>query len=459
MSSANGSGKVAVEANNGTAAARSMARLPTAPVRTLERRTGRVAKEARERARYEIARVLGDAKEERAAARAVAELLASHDVEIDVAVELALKTLAKNDDPELRHALAGWLEGLGEPDLAASELRKLVSEEDPKSAAALLVRVGVLHARAGDAQGADEALSRAASLDEDDPLPLELLGAIGGWAPEVMSPRAAAEAYVRAAKRRAARGDADLEIEDLLRAIELDPSSPIAAAALATAHAARDHETAADEVLRAHASALAAKGATADAADVHARRRASALERGALSGALAAALDEGLDAVFEGPGAEAMDDLLLRSNAFDPVAVRLVVRAERATGKAAAARWVEAARLLAGALAANERALEAYGRAVAADATNADAMQALRALATSTGSRTWLLEGLVRALLGDDAASRRAAGRVLVEVAEGDDEAPLAAWASAVVRELDPNDDAAGAAAARLGDVTRRREE
>jgi cellulose synthase operon protein C len=164
-----------VEANEGRVS-RPAVRLPAAHVPPLVRRAGR--KEAQLRARYEVARVLGDAREEHAAARALAEGLAAREVELDVAVDLALKTLSQGDNPELRHALAGWLERLGEPALAASELRKLVDERDPKAACAMLVKVGVLHARAGDAQGADEALSRAASRDESDPLPLELLGAL-----------------------------------------------------------------------------------------------------------------------------------------------------------------------------------------------------------------------------------------------------------------------------------------
>ncbi len=346
-----------------------------------------IAHEAHLRARLELARVLGDPIEERAVGRKLAEHLASRDSELDAAIELALRTLAAGDDPELRHALAGWLEGLGEPGLAASELRKIRRDDDSVAAAAVLVRIGVLHARAGDAFGAHEALAEAAELDEIDALSLELLGAIAAWAPEALTPRAAAEAYVRAAKRRGHAGDTEGELEDLLRAFERDATSPLATAALVAARMAKDRVSAADEVLRAHAKALEAIGGAAagDAAEVHARRRTQALERGDLARALGAALDESLDAVFDGPDADAIDDLLVRAGAFDALAIRLEVRAERAAsstdGRAASKKWADLGRLLSGPLASTERAIEAYARSVAADATGADSLHALRSLA------------------------------------------------------------------------------
>src|SRR5690606_37564491 len=162
-----------------------------------------------------------------------------------------------------RHALAGWLEGLGEPGLAASELRKLAASATSGAAAAILVRIGVLHARAGDAVGAQEALSEAAEVDETDALPLELLGAVAAWAAAThgaigvdldvdgfLGPRKGAEAYVRAARRRAVARDSDAEMENLLRAFELDPSSPLAVAALMNAYVVREREDAADHAMR-----------------------------------------------------------------------------------------------------------------------------------------------------------------------------------------------------------------
>ena len=457
-------------------------RTPSAANAPLTRRIGRVAEEALLRARLELARVMGDHVEEQATSRRLAERLGSRDTEIDAAIELALRTLGVTEDPELRQALAGWLEGLGEPGLAASELRKLRRNDDPVAAAAVLVRIGVLHARAGDAFGAQETLTEAAELDPNDALPLELLGSIAQWAPDALSHRAGAEAYVRAAKRRGTAaqvggGDSD-GLEDLLRAFELDASSPLATAALVEAYSAKDRLSAADEVLRVHAAALARgahagsaeAGAEADAAEVHARRRGQALERGDLAHALAAALDEGLDAAFDGTGALALDDLLVRAGAFETLAVRLEIRAERADqperGRVAAQRWAELGRLLSGPLASADRAVEAYARSIAADATNTDAMHVLRALTEKTASSSWLVEALVRAAMGSaasgassDVSGRLAGARALAQHAEESHDTCLAAWAHGVVASLDESDERARAAAARLGDSARGRDE
>lgn len=466
----------------------------------LARRSGRVAEEAQLRARLELARVLGDHTEERATGRKLAERLAAHDAEIDGAIEVALRTLAAADDPELRHSLAGWLEGLGEPGLAASELRKLQRDDDAVAAAAVLVRIGVLHARAGDAFGAHDALAEAASLDALDALSLELLGTLAEWAPDALSKRSGAEAYVHAAKRRGHARDPEGELEDLYRAFELDPSSPLATAALVAAHAQRERMSAADEVLRAHAAALgsdAANGAPAGsdsakpttdgvtparstAEEVHERRRAQALERGDLARALGAALDEGLDAVFEGAGADAVDDLLVRAGAFETLAARLEIRAERAAPspgqgegesppertRLAALKWAELGRLLSGPLASPERAIEAYARSVAADATSADALHALRTLAMKATPAAWSREGLVRATLGGSAygassvvGARLAGARALAQLAEEERDPPLAAWANGVISELDPSDERARSAASRCADAATRHAE
>jgi len=460
------------------------ARMTPLVTTTLQRRTGRVAEEAQLRARLELARVVGDPVEERTLGRQLAERLASRDAELDAAIELALRILASVDDPGLRHALAGWLEGLGEPGLAASELRTLARDESGSKAASVLVRIGVLRARAGDAHGAQEALVEAAALDEGDALSLELLGALATGAPrshpredagapsavpgpsaalEAVSVRAGADAYVRAAKRRNLAGDAVAELEDLFRAFELDPTSPLATVALVAAHATRGRASAADEVLRMHAHALD----PAEASEVHAQRRTQALERGDLGRALGAALDEHLDAVFDGPGADALDDLLVRASAFETLAVRLEMRAERAasasSSRAAAHRWAEVGRLLSGPLAAADRAVEAYGRSVAADATNADALHALRALAQqSSDGPSWHNEGLVRAALGgaafgaaSDPATRLAAARALAQHAEESGDASLARWAHGIVASIDTHDERASAAAARSADAAR----
>ena len=476
MSSANGTGANGITAIEpgarsvpGEVSSRVRERMAPFVTSSPRRRSGRVAVEAQLRARLELARVMGDPVEERAAGRQLAERLASRDAEIDAAIDLALRTLSHGDDPELRHHLAGWLEGLGEPGLAASQLRKLAPQDTPAGRAAVLVRIGMLHARAGDAYGAQEALGEAAALDETDALSLELLGAIAEWAPEALAPRAGAEAYVRAAKRRAAEGDAVAELEDLYRAFELDPSSALATAALTAAHTTRDRLSAADEVLRTHAAALASSDG-AEAQEVHTRRRTQALERGDLARALGAALDENLDAVFDGEGADAIDDLLVRAGAFETLAVRLEMRAERAAqperSRSAAQRWAELGRLLSGPLASTDRAVEAYARSVAADATSVDALHALRALGQKSSSATWVVEGLVRAAMGgaaygasSDVAARLSAARALAQLADERNDGPLGWWAHGIVAALDADDERARSAAGRFEEAAHRRDE
>lgn len=417
------------------------------PEKEPRRRPGVVAEEAQLRARVDLARALGDPAEERAAAKLLAEQLAGRGAEMDHAVELAFRALATEDDPPLRLALCGWLEGLGDPGLAASELRKLASASEGPSAAAVLVRIGVLHARGGDSLGAQEAFAEAAEMDPLDALPLELLGAAAAAFPSsegFPTPRVGAEAYVQAARRRAAAEDAEGEMENLLRAFELDPTSSLAAAALISALAARGKSEAADHVLRTHGGA-----------EVHERRRAAALAAGQTSRALAAALDEGLDGVLEGPGADAFDDLLAKVGAYEPLAVRLELRAERAPK-----RWAELGRLLAGPLSAADRAVEAYARAVAGDPSDAESVHALKALTQKLGDASWLTEALIRGVMGaGDTHARLAAARELAGVAEAASDPLLSAWAYRAMASIDPSDEHARAAAARLEVAVRSHEE
>lgn len=437
----------------------------------LPRRRGDVADEASLRARVDLARVLGDTDEERTIGKKLAQRLAARD-ELDAAVDLASRTLAVGEDAELRMELARWLEGLGEPGLAASELRRIEGLATPEDESAHLVRIGVLHARAGDAHGAEEAFLLASEKSPKDALPLELLGSIAGWAagiaPDAFTIANGADAYIRAAKRRALAGDAEAELEDLLRAFELDRTSATAADALSQAHASRGRPSAADEVLRAHASALEPTNA-AETKAIHVRRRTGAMERGDLARALGAALDERLDAQMDGKDADTMDDLLLRAGAYELLAARLAARAEKEQGAAGAARWIEVGRLMSGPLSAPERATEAYARAVAADATNTDALHALRALVqsrTSEHATAWLLEAFVRGALGEsafgaskDPDARIVAARELARSADEIGDAVLAAWAHSEVARLDWNDERARASTERYDEILRRHEE
>ncbi len=158
-------------------------------------------------ARVAEVRAGGDSAALRAACTDLARWLASRDRDLDEAVRLAMTALSIGDDIELRRETAAWLESLGQSGRAAAALKPIASMSDVESqeASYVLVRTGVLKARAGEAAGAAAAFDAAMSIDASDALPAELLGALASWDAEAVPPSDAAQAYVDAARRRAAR--------------------------------------------------------------------------------------------------------------------------------------------------------------------------------------------------------------------------------------------------------------
>jgi tetratricopeptide (TPR) repeat protein len=238
---------------------------------------GRRAEEAWMRARVEEARAGGDAVAGRTACAALARWLASRDRDLDEAVDLAMEALRGGDDIELRRELAAWLESLGDPAQAAGALRPLAArgEIEAAEAAYLLVRTGVLKARAGDAAGAAASFEAALPIAPDDPLSAELLGALAESEPGALSRAASAEAYVEAARRHAMHESREEELEDLWRAFAVEDADGLAAHALVDALIARGRHDAADEVWRKYALQVSV-GDPGRASEVHARRRADA---------------------------------------------------------------------------------------------------------------------------------------------------------------------------------------
>lgn len=392
----------------------------SAPPTLLDRRTGERADEATLRARLEEAWSSGDTGAERAASIELARLLASKDRDLDEAAQLAMRAVRIADDADLRRDLAGWLESLGEAGLAAAMLRAIVDDMPPETLAGgrvvapVLVRAGVLHARAGDPAGASEAFEDAARLDGAAWIALELRGTLAAWAPEVVTPASGAASYVEAAARRERAGDDPME--DLLRAFELDPASEAAADALAAALEARGKSAAADAIRREHDLAAGAgpNGAAA--------RRAAATAAGDVARALAAAFDEGLDGEAGTDGARAFDELLLRAGLHELLAARLERYAAdaRASGKdREAARLFDAiARIYAGPAARPGRAAAAYLQLVALDPSSSEARAALKSAAYETGSRGDV-GALVDALDRGDMDALRWHARDVFELPEG----------------------------------------
>jgi len=223
------------------------------------------AEEATLRARIDELRA-GDRDPDatRRARIALARWLASRDRDLDEAVEHAEAALAVAEDVELRRELSSWQESLGDSARAAAVLKPIASMVDVESqeAAYVLVRSGVLQARAGLAVEAAASFGAAAAIDPSDPLPPELLAGLSSW-PEgegesnarAVAPQDAADAYVEAARRRAALQQVDAELEDLWRAVDADPASEPAHNELVSALEARGRLSAADEVRRARTRA------------------------------------------------------------------------------------------------------------------------------------------------------------------------------------------------------------
>ncbi len=360
------------------------------------------AEEAVLRSRIARAHAAGDEAEEVAASVALARWLVAHDRGFERAAELGLRALRVKEDPELRRELATWLEGLGDAGLAAATLRPTAG-----GSASDLVRAGVLYARAADATGAAEAFEDAAKIDPDAPLPLEMRATLAAWAPDVVSAASASDAYVEAAARRSRRGEEPLE--DLLRAFEACPKSSAAADALATALDPKS--AAADEIQRAHASALALTSAEEGAA-AHARRRVAALVAGDVARALGAALDEGLDTRLGGGGDAAFHEVLVRAGLLEPLAARLEAAADLAPDVEKGRLYETLARLSVGPLAQPSRAAVAYAELIALKGERAadEPRAALRALATDRpGDAT----ALFAAMDANDGAGLRRAVREL----------------------------------------------
>ncbi len=416
----------------------------------VQRRTGRRAEEATVRARLDDARRDGNQTLVRQLATELARALAARERDLDEASTLAHEALGVAEDDGLRRELSAWLESLGDPGLAAAELRTLAKRaaSEPQTAAALLLQVGILRARAGDAIGADEAFAEAAELDPSDARACELVGALSAWAPEVVPARAAASAYVEAAARRGAEGwdsSKEAQLENLLRAVETDPSHEPAVRALSVALDARGRPIAADEVWRAHAHVIA-RESPERARAIHAQRRRAAVETEDIARALGAALDEGLDGVHDGEDAARFDDLLLRTGLFEVLAERLALAAERTgerTGRAR--RYEELARLWEGPLASRTRAARAYADAVAASPGHEGATAALVEHVARTRDAEPLVDGLARAIAQDDGGDegvrrgRLVSARALARVAEDDLHAPgIANWAHEQALALAP---------------------
>jgi tetratricopeptide (TPR) repeat protein len=391
----------------------------------------------------------GDEGQERTAVVALARALATRGTELDVATRLGRRALMLGDDPTLREELAVWFVSLGEPALAASTLRPLAESRTGEEASTLLLRIGVLLARAGEARAASEALAEAAEMNPADPVSPETRAALAAWAPSAVSPEQAAEAYLVASERREAQNDRAGAFENLMRAFEIAPAYPAAAERLAAALVTRGRSGAADEVRREHATALGTAGRT-----VHLRRMRQAVKDTDLPRALGAAFDARLDveidlrsvlsAIDPIEAAEeaplGIDGLLDRANLHELLAARVELASEFLAGRERARARVALGRLYAGPLARPDRATDVWIDALLADPACQPAYDALHRHAVVTRDFAPLTEALVRVAgqttLGTQ-PERTSSLRELVMLAEerlGDP--GLAVWALTRLGEL-----------------------
>ena len=404
-------------------------------------------------ARLAAASAAGDGERERVAASSLSRALAARGTELELATRYARRSLLIGDDPVLREELAGWFASLGEPSLAAITLRPLLSGKSGAEASALYLRIAVLSGRAGDAEGQRDALSHAAAENPTEAQAMELLGAIGAWAPQVMSGPAAAQAYLEAAERRDRAGERASAFENLLRAYEMAPELASAANRLAQVLVLRSRAGAADEVLREHALALGAEGRA-----VQLQRMRVAIGDGDLPRALGAAFDAGCDseidtqsllsaierkdpvALASEPG---FDELLERTGLHELFAARLELARDLLSGRERANVGLALGRLYAGPLARSDRAVEAWLEALVDDPGNPETKSLLRSHASTSRDHSPLVEALIR--IGEAQASpeRSACLRELAALGEERLSDPaLADWALSRLFESAADDSA-----------------
>jgi hypothetical protein len=374
---------------------------PDAPV---SRRKGPHAELATFEAQLRRAIERGDAQAERQASSALSRALAARGAELDTVTKLARRSLVLGEDVALRTELSTWFAGLGEPALAAATLRPIVAQRTGLSLSRVLTRIAVLMAREADASGAAEALKSAGEHADADPLPPELLGAVGAWAPDAVPPEEAALAYVEGSRRRGRGGEKSAAFEDLLRAFEMAPQCREAATELARSLVDRNRAGAADEVMREHARALLDEAAER----VHVERMRSAAQAGELHRALGAGLDAHLEGKLtaaqpqagesgpESDGGSIFEQLLDEAGLHDLLAARLDVLADALSGSERARARVQVGRWYQSRLNRPQRATAAFMDAMVAEPSRDDGRSALRTHADQTLDYAPLVEGLLR---------------------------------------------------------------
>lgn len=398
------------------------------------------------RARLSAAQSAGDTEMERGILTRLARVLAARGRDLAEAVGVGTRATALGDEPELRVELAMWLESLGDPAGAATVLRDCVATApSARDAARLLMRIGLLLVRAGDAAGAIEALTQSASIWPAFAAPLEAAGSIAA----TCGRDDASAMLMQAAERQEAAGDRAAAFETRRRAVEASPSDERATATLAASLDRAGRTAAADQVLRERA----ALAEPAVARQIHVERLRRGFERGDVAGALLAVIDGGLEAVVEGEESSLVDGVIERTGLHEAIWMRQELRVRNLSGARRAAELLAQARLFSGKLDSPERALEAWIEAIDADPQASTALEALREHASTMRDPLPLTEALIRTLRAATSTreERLLRARELQAIAEERLADPsLALWAVEHLLELEPEDSAAKDAVERL---------
>ncbi len=363
----------------------------TAP--KLARRVGRVAEEATQVTRMNAAIADGDTAGERAACLELAKLLETRAIGLGSAAELYARAAAISPSAEVLRKLAALEEKLGRPERAADALRQVI-ELDPQVGGR--VRLGWLLLRAGDYPAASAAFARAAS-ETQEPLAIELRGALAFTGTGHVSREEGAGSYLDASARRAGADQGDAELDDLARAFALSPSIEVGER-LARALTRRTKPLLADAFLEGFVLAAAPSPERSEAL---AALRSSRLARGDVWGALLLAFSSSRE-LRETDG---FDDLLLRAGLPEILCEHLALRGVGASPDERVRLSTERMRILAGSLSDPEGALAAAAEVLTVAPQDAEALSRLRSHASDGVVSARGVALLVHKLASDASAS------------------------------------------------------
>ncbi|MBL8722326.1 MAG: hypothetical protein JNL79_40465, partial [Myxococcales bacterium] len=396
------------------------------------------------RARMLAARAHGDDEAEAGAAGRLARRLLERESNLDEATTAGRRALQlRAHDLELRSLLTQTLEGLGEHGLAAATLRPVVDAacaQAKRDEAALdaavqgLLRLGDLHLRSGDVEGALESYRYVSVLAQERPSGQERLALVHASAPDALPAEIAARAYLGAAKKHQLGGDEGRAMEALSRAFEVDPRSALPAAVLADALEDIGRLDAADAVRAEHGWS---QGSRSAAAAVHVARIEKSSIGGDRATRLAAEVDLLVDVVLHEPERSRVDAL-----AGLPFEVLLglsrAIRRAHALGAAGTAGLAALAEECTGA----ER-VELLSGLGARDPADEHALAALREHARLRRDPGSVVDALLRGLRGAELDSHVVGARAAELAGWADeqlDDPNIAAWAWRKLLERIPED-------------------